>query len=56
MGGKTPTRLADSCGMYLEADEVAIYEAWIRGGKQVECDVLLANSNEMLGNSCSPLQ
>ena len=35
MGGKTPTRLADSCEMYLEADEMAIYEAWIKGNKQV---------------------
>ena len=35
MGGKTPTRLVDSCEMYLEADEMAIYEAWIKGNKQV---------------------
>ena len=35
MGGKTSTRLVDSCGMYLEADEMSIYEAWIRGNKQV---------------------
>ena len=35
MGGKTPTRLKDSCEMYLEADEMAIYNAWIRGNKQV---------------------
>jgi len=33
MGGKTPTRLSDSCEMYLEADEMAIYDAWIRGNK-----------------------
>ena len=35
MGGKTPTRLVDSCGMYLEADEMAIYESWLRANKQV---------------------
>ena len=35
MGGKTPTRLVDSCSMYLEADETAIYEAWVRGNKTV---------------------
>ena len=35
MGGKTPTRLVDSCNMLLEADETAIYEAWIRGNKMV---------------------
>jgi hypothetical protein len=35
MGGKTPTRLSDSCEMYLEADEMAIYEVWIRGNKVV---------------------
>jgi len=33
MGGKTPTRLVDSCNMLLEADETAIYEAWVRGNK-----------------------
>ena len=37
MGGKTPTRLVDSCSMYLEADETAIYEAWVRGNKTVIC-------------------
>jgi len=36
MGGKTPTRLVDSCSMYLEADETAIYEAWVRGNKTPE--------------------
>ena len=35
MGGKTPTRLSDSCKVYLEADEMAIYDAWIRGNKTV---------------------
>lgn len=35
MGGKTPTRLSDSCEMYLEADEMAIYDVWIRGNKMV---------------------
>ena len=35
MGGKTPTRLVDSCSVYLEADESAIYQAWIRGSKTV---------------------
>ena len=35
MGGKTPTRLVDSCNMLLEADETAIYEAWVRGNKMV---------------------
>ena len=35
MGGKTPTRLMDSCDMYLEADEMAIYDVWVKGNKQV---------------------
>ena len=44
MGGKTPTRLVDSCEMYLEADEMAIYEAWIKGNKQVMTLLFISES------------